>query len=203
MRDDVKLRLYVTAIVIVMAILYVGPLIVNSHFASVLQELLSSCSKEWPGLGFDFCWQDANQKAALPLWEYLLPYLPAVALLWLNWLIKPTLRLSDESYPRRTMNVLLWLGLLVAALGIWFSIMSVVELRDAELHKLSAREILTLPWTAAGWLIAPLLFHHLVAPVSLAASIRKGEIALLLLAAAPIVAGVLFLVREVIRNMGG
>ena len=45
--------------------------------------------------------------------------------------------------------------------------------------------------------------YNLVAPVSLAASIRKGKIALLLLAAAPIVAGVLFLVREVIRNMGG
>lgn len=203
MTDEVKIRLYVTAIVIVMAILYIGPPNWASQLESVRSELHTNCTKKWPDLGFNYCWDEAKQKAALPLWMYLLPYLPAGAILWFNWLIKPSLRLSVESYPKRTMNVLLWFGLLVAALGIWTPIWIVVSTSAAELDKVLARDIFTTPWVAAAWVSAPLLFHHLVAPVSLAASMKKGKIALLLLVAAPIVAGALLIVREVIRNTGG
>lgn len=203
MADEVKLRLYVTVIVIAMAILYVAPPVVNSHFLSVRQELVNSCFRESPGLGFEFCWQQARQKAALPFWEYLLPFLPAAALLWFNWLLKPTLRLSDNSYPRRTMIALLWLGLLFAALGIWHPIWYVASREVADLYKIGAQELLSLTWTTAAWLIAPLLFHHLVAPVSLAASMRKGKIALLLLVAAPVVACILYIVRAAIKDLAG
>lgn len=198
MTNDVRLRLYVTAIVIAMAILYVGPLIVTSQLESVRSELHTNCTKEWPDLGFSYCWEEARKKAALPLWMYLLPYLPAGTILWFNWLIKSSLRLSVESYPKRTMNVLLWFGLLVAAFGIGLPIWSVVSSSDIELYKVTAREIFTAPWVCAAWLSAPLLFHHLVVPVSLAASMKKAKIALLLLAAAPIVAGILVFVRTVI-----
>lgn len=194
MADDVKLRLYVTAIVIVMAILYVSPPIWVEYLGSARSELYTNCTKEFSHLGFSYCWE-ARQKADLPLWMYLLPFLPVGAVLWLNWLIKPNLKLSDESYPKRTMKVLLWFGLLVAAFGIGFPIWSVVSSSIDELNKVSALNILKPPWVAAQWLIAPLLFHYLVAPVSLAASMKKGKIALLLLAATPIVAGVLYIVR--------
>jgi len=201
MSDEVKIRLYVTAIVIVMAILYVAPLIVNSHFVSVRSELVTSCYTKSSGIGWDFCWDQANRKAELPFWEYLLPYIPAGAILWLNWLIKPNLRLSDASYPRRTLNVFLWIGLLVAAVSIWVPIQTVLTQSDADLHKIALRDFVTLPWTAAAWLIAPLLFHHLIAPVAVAEGMRKGKITLWLLAATPIAAFLLMLLREGIRAL--
>lgn len=199
MTNDVKLRLYVTAIVIAMAILYVGPLIVTSHLDSVQSEFLANCKKKGVGLeepgGFIYCLEESH-KVALPLWMYLLPYLPAGTILWFNWLIKPSLRLSVESYPKRTMNVLLWFGLFVAAWGIGFPILNVVNTSDADLYKIPAQSYFMAPWVFAAWLSAPLLFHHLIAPVSLAASMKKAKIALLLLAAAPIVAGILIIVRQ-------
>ena len=200
MRDDVKLRLYVTAIVIVMAILCVGPQIVNSHFASVRQELLSSCFMERPGLGFDFCWQDAEQKAALPLWEYLLPYLPAAALLWVNWLLKPSLKFSAESYPTRTIRGLVWLGLFAAAVGIYVSIENAVT---GELSKaISFLRTLYPLWLISGWLIAPLMFHHLLAPVASVPKMKNAKIGLILLAITPIVAVVVVFIREGLRALG-
>ena len=97
MTDNVKMRLYVTVIVIAMAILYVGPPNIINHSNSVRQEFINSCTTDF-GFGFDYCMGQADQEeaAAIPLWEYLLPYLPATALLWLNWLLKPKQRLSDN-----------------------------------------------------------------------------------------------------------
>ncbi len=203
MNDDVKMRLYVTAIVIVMVTLYVGPLLVHSQFEEVKNALLQSCLKESPGLGVSFCWDRASSNAGFPLWKYLLPYIPAGVILWLNWLIKPSLRLTEESYPKRTMSVLLWFGLLVAAaVGIWIPISEVISQEAADLYKIESRTFWRGPWVAAAWLIAPILFHHLIAPVSLAGRMRKGKLALWLLTATPIVAYVLYLIREAIRNAG-
>ncbi|WP_305328360.1 hypothetical protein [Methylotenera sp.] len=191
-----KLRLYITAIVIVMLILYIGPPAMNSHLMTLREELRLSCYLAGQRMDWDYCQQEATKKAALSLWQYLLPYLPATAILWFSWLLKPELRLSDDSYPKRTMNALLWLGLLVAAFGIWNAIWPIVSTSDAELYKVSARDFLAVTWVASAWLIAPLLFHHLVAPVSLSTSMRKGKIALLLLTVAPIVAGIIYIVRD-------
>src|SRR5438128_3272213 len=100
MRDDVKLRLYVTAVIIVMLILYTGPLTVLSHEDSIRDEVYKQCSNKEPSPSFDYCWELRNQ-AVFPIWEYSLPYLPAVVLLWINWLLKPSLKQSLESYPTR------------------------------------------------------------------------------------------------------
>jgi len=199
MTNEVKLRLYITAIVIVMAILYVSPSVINSNAASLRSEFSSSCFKATPEMGFDYCWQEATQKAALSTWDYLLPYLFAVIILWFSWLFKLELRLSDNSYPKRTMNALLWLGLLVAAIGIWIPISEVASTDVAKLHKISPRQLFAPSWFAATWLIAPLLFHRLVAPTSLATSMKKGKIALILLLATPIIALALLIVRLIIE----
>jgi hypothetical protein len=201
MDSNVKLRLYISVIAVVMAILYVGPGMVNIHLKSFQEEVVSNCIKEVPSRPFDFCWDKRNQ-VSLPLWEYSLPYLPAIALLWLNWLLKPSLKMSDESFPRRAIKILLWLGLLAAALGIWHPIWYVMSREASELYKVEALTVLLVSWSVAGLLIAPLLFHHLVAPASLAGSMRKGKIALLLLASSPIVAGIIFVLRMVLRDMG-
>lgn len=199
MTNEVKFRLYITTIVIVMAILYVSPLAINSHAASLRSEFYSSCYKATPGLGFDYCWQEATQKAALSTWDYLLPYLFAVIILWFSWLLKLELRLSDVSYPKRTMNALLWLGLLLAAICIWIPISEVASTDVAKLHTISPRELFEPSWFAATWLIPPLLFHRLVAPTSLATSMKKGKIALILLLATPIIALALLIVRLIIE----
>jgi len=196
--NDLKLRLYLTLIVIAMGFLYVTPFLVSSHWQGVRSELLANCLKDLPNVGFDFCWQQSTQKAALPFFEYLLPFVPSLLLLWLNWLLKPNLKLSNESYPRRVMTTLLWLGLLISAVGIYVPLSEVIARDATELHKIESRTFWGGPWLAAGWLISPLLFHHLLAPVSLVAQMRKGKIALWFVAATPVIAYTLYLFRAAI-----
>lgn len=196
MTNEVKLRLYVSAIVVVMATLYVGPLIVISHFNDVEQALLQNCYKEFPTLGNSFCWDESRRNAGLPFWEYLLPFFPAAGALWLKWLVKPDLRLSEEIYPKRTINALMWFGLLAAAVAVWITFSGVVRQNVADLYKIESQTFWRAPWMAAAWLAAPMLFHHLLAPISFAASMRKCKIGLWLLAATPVASYALYVVRR-------
>lgn len=199
MTNEVKQRLYVTAIVVAMASLYIAPLIVSSHFNEVKKALFEHCTKEFPAIGFEFCWVEARSKAELPFWEYLVPFFPAALALWLNWLLKPDLRLSEDAYPKRTIKFLLWLGLLVAALAVWLPLSQVATWNAADLYKIESQTFWRAPWIAAAWLAAPMLFHYLLAPVSLAASMRKGKIGLWLLAATPVASFALYALRESLK----
>ncbi len=203
MNGDMKLRLYLTAIVVTMGFLYASPFFVISHYEGIRSELLASCLKESSGYGFDFCWNKSQKDAELPFAEYLLPFLPAAALLWFNWFIKPDLTLTEEFYPRRTINGLLWLGLLVAAVAVWIPLYDVTSRNSAELHKISSITFWRAPWIASAWLIPPLLFQHLVGPTSLSARMRIGKIAIWILTATPIAALAIYVAREAIRNSGG
>jgi len=196
MTDEVKLRLYVTAIVIVMATLYVGPFAVTSHFNEVEQALLQDCLKELELASFNFCWDKSGSEAELPFWEYLLPYVPAGLALWFNWLVKPGMRLSDTAYPKRTINVLMWFGLLVGAWAVWLPFSEVVSRNVADLYKIQSLIFWRAPWIAAAWLMSPMLFHHLLAPIPFAASMRKGKIGLWLLAATPAASFALYVIRH-------
>lgn len=196
MTKEVKLRLYVTAIVVVMATLYITPILVASSIEDVRKALLQSCMKEFPSIGFDYCWDQSRRNAALPFWTYLLPYFPAGLALWLNWLIKPDLRLSEEAFPKRTINVLMWFGLLAAVVAIWIPFSEIASRVAADLYKIQSQIFWVSSWLAAAWLMAPILFTRLVGPVSLAPSMRKGEIGLWLLAGTPVVAFVLYAIRS-------
>ncbi len=198
MKDDMKLRLFTTAIVITMLVTYISPWVVANYTGSIQDEIFNNCMTKWDRYYFDLCWSEREQ-ARLPLWNYLFPYLPAAALLWFNWLVKPGLKFSVESYPTRTISALVWIGLLVAALGIYFPIQNALT---RELHKtITFLSTAQPPLIFAGCLIAPLLFHHLLAPVSMPKIVKTGKIALLLLALTPIIAFVVVLIREGIRAL--
>lgn len=199
MTNDVKLRLFVSVIVVVMATLYVGPLVVTSHFGTVEQTLLQDCRKVFTGSSFEFCWDQSRRDASLPFWEYLLPYFPAGITIWVNWLVKPDFRLSEQTYPKRTINVLMWFGLFVAAMTISLSFFEVVSKDIADLYKIRSRSFWVPSFVSAAWLMSPMLFHHLVAPISRATDIRKCNIGLWLVAATPVASFALYLIREAIK----
>lgn len=202
MNRDLRLRLYLTAIVLAMGFLYVAPFFVISHFEGIRSELFQSCFKEFPTIGFDFCWKKSHEDTELPFLAYLVPFLPAAALLWFNWFLKPDLTQTEESFPRRTIIGLLWLGLLVAAFAVWLPFYEVTSKNSTELHKIPSFMFWRSPWFATAWLIPPLLFQHLVGPESLAARMRKGYIAIWILAATPIAAFAIYVAREAIGNSG-
>ena len=201
MTNDLKTRLYVTAIVVVMVTLYVIPFIVIQQYEDVRNALFQSCLTKIER-AFDFCFSESRRNAELPLWNYLLPYIPTGAILWFNWLIKPDLRLNEESYPKRTMTSLLWIGLIVAAIGMWVPISVVLGREAADLYKIENITFWRGPWVGAAWVIPAMLFHHLVAPASFAGSMRKGKIALWLLVSTPLIAFALYFIRELIRDGG-
>ncbi len=177
-----------------------APFLVESHLTSVRDMVLSKCQADYPNISFELCWSDRRQ-ASLPFWWYLISYVPASALLWMNWTFKPNFQLTEQSYPKRTISVLMWLGIIVAACGAIFPIWNVASADISKINEIDTTAYWVLLRVFAAWLIAPLLFYHLVGPVSLASSMKKGKVALLFLAVAPIVALVLYILRVTILNM--
>lgn len=202
MSDPVKLRLYLTLIVLMMVGLYIGPFVVANHLNSVQSAIRQTCLENRSISGWwDICYAE-GQRAALPFWEYLIPYLPACILLWLNWLLNPNLRLSPEAYPGRSLTALLWLGTIFAGLCIFVTIWGVASLEYEKVHSVDATTLLAPMRVACAFLLAPLLFHHFVAPEPPAAKLRiyavshkLAKVSLLLLIASPIVAGILLVIR--------
>ena len=196
MPEDVKLRLYISIVVAVIVPLYIGPSLVLSHAESVRIELMFNCYKESPGL-WGSCWNQS--KAALPIWKFLLPYLPVTLLVWVNWLLKPNLRLSAQSFPKRTIKCLMWLGLVGALPAVGLSLWGVATQKIADIE---ARAVLAPPWLFDAVLVAPLLFNYLVGPVPSAINIRKEKIAVLALVVVPVVAFAIFAVRAFLTDSG-
>lgn len=196
MTRELKQRLFISAVVAVMGVLYVGPLVVGVKLTEVQKLLYLECVKDLVA-AHAYCWNDSERKASLPFATYLLPFVPAIVALWLNWLLKPDFRLSEEKYPRRTLNSLIWLGLICAALAIWVPFSNVISSSPTEVYKIANRAYWGGPYVAAGWLIAPLIFYHLFAPPNLIGQASKGRVALCIVALTPIVAFLLAAFRQV------
>jgi hypothetical protein len=195
MTRDLQQRILISAVVLVMGALYVGPLFVGNKLTEVQNQLYLECRKDLV-MAHEYCWHDSERKASLSFPTYLLPFLPAIVVLWMNWLLKTDFRLSEEKYPRRTLNGLIWLGLICAAIAIWVPFSNVISSSPTEVYKIADRAYWGGPYIATGWLVAPLIFHHLFAPTNLIGQASKGRIALYILALTPIVAFLLAAFRQ-------
>jgi hypothetical protein len=195
MTHELKQRLLITAVVVVMGILYFGPLAVIAKLSEVQNQIYLECRKGLH-MAHEVCWDDSERKASLPITTYFLPFAPAIVVLWLNWLLKADFRMSEEKYPRRTLNGLIWLGLICAAVAIWVPFSSVISSSPKEVYKIAGRAFWSGPYIAAGWLIAPLIFHHLFAPSNLIGQASKGRIVLCIVVLTPIAAYLLAALRQ-------
>lgn len=195
MTRELKQRLLISAIVVIMGGLYIGPLFVSNKLTEFQNHLYLECSKDLV-MTIEYCWRNSERKASLPFATYLLPFTPAIVVLWLNWLLKADFRMSEEKYPRRTLNGLIWLGLICAAIAIWVPFSNVISSSPTEVYKIPDRAYWGAPYMAAGWLIAPLIFIHLFAPPNLIGQAKKYRIALYIVALTPIAAFLLAAFRQ-------
>jgi len=185
MTNEVKLRIYVTTIVLALAFLYVGFINTINELSIVNEEIYDNCMNEYESNGLEY-WgicNDRRLEGMLPIWVYLAPYLPAGLLWWLSWLLKPNMRLPIDAYPKRTVIVLVWLGLIVAAYAILITYniaMNVIDKPVAAMHNTFNPTIYL-----SGWLIAPLLFQHLLAPAEAKRYIRTLKIGLVMMLIVP------------------
>ena len=162
-----KLRLYLSVIVLVLLVIYTGPIPVLTLDSAVQDNFYVSCMKNLGDQSrhSDYCYdRSKGNDGALPFYYYFLPYLPAAVLLWANWLFKPNLRLTAENFPKRTIKVLLWFGLFVATVGIVFQLLSVAS-THVTFDK--AHVILKQLFIFAAPLVAPMLFYFLVVDYNL------------------------------------
>jgi hypothetical protein len=198
MTAEIKQRLFITAIVVAMASLYVGTTGAVFSYFDTRGTLLAECraGDGFKSRDFEFCWDEINRKVGFPLWLFLAPFIPAAVALWLNWLFKIDMRLAENVFPRRTISLLLWLGLCGAAWAVYVDLEQV-----AAADKPVFNQTLSVPliW-AAGFLAAPMLFHYLLAPATFSAQLRNGKIALVILAATPVMLFVAYLVSSLLRD---
>ena len=180
----IKLFLYLTAIVIVMALLYVGFVYAIVDQTTLRQETFDNCMKVF-GINsfsyFDLC---LKQRAGItiPIWLYIAPYLPAGLLWWLSRSLNINLHLSVETYPKRTVIVLVWLGLIAAAYAIIITLWIAMNLVD-EPPRIAFMPTIIL----SGWLIAPLLFQHLLAPAEAVRHMSALKIGLVTMFVTPVI----------------
>jgi len=174
----VKLFLYLAATVIVMAFLYMGFVYAIVDQTTLRQETFDNCMKVF-GINsfsyFDLC---LKQRAGItiPIWVYLAPYIPAGLLWWLSRSLKINLHLSIDTYPKRTVIVLVWLGLIAAAYAVILTLWIAINLVEKPPRIIFMPTIIL-----SGWLIAPLLFQHLLAPAEAVRHISALKIGLVMM----------------------
>lgn len=197
MKEQVKLRLLITFAVIVMGVLYVAPFVLNANVNEQRQQTLDACIKKSGPSFFDSCWRESRQVTP-GIGHYAFPVLPAAAIMWFIWLLGFDAKLSEGAYPRRTVQALLWIGMLAAVGGIAHHLWYVASL---DLSALQLWEAISPLWIAACWLISPLVFQHLLGPAGTSVSVRKGKIMLLIAAITPVLGLIVFLVRVGLQDL--
>ncbi len=195
MRTDVKQRLFVTATVVAMIFLYTAALFITSEIESQRSIALTKCLDAKFSL-FELCWHSTrNNVNASPL-QYLTPFLPAIVLLWLIWLLKIKYRLDSSSFPRKTMKWLRGVGYTAGVLSCLISFYLVFEKPTERLYLLQISDVFAAPWVAAGWISAPLLFKYLHGSDDQAQFFQNLRRLLYIVLAAPFLALLLAFIRQ-------
>ncbi len=199
MQKDKKARLLLTVVIATMVVLYIGPLMVAERLSEVEQVRLSECIKTLGGYSsttFDLCWKNSKSSASLPFFVYAAPFIPALLLLWYHWFAKLDLRMPGESFPKKTMTVLLGLGFLVGALGVYAPINTVVQYWSKDFDAIEGKTFFIGPLIALGFISPVFLFYRLLGPIDLVAShLRLAKVALWLVVLLPLVSGLVFMIR--------
>lgn len=178
----VKLLLYSMTTIFVVAFLYI-----NFVYAIVdqttQQESFNNCTNDFGTNRYSLlnsCWNQ-HSEILLPIWLYLIPYLPA-ALLWgLRRSLNINLHLSVNAYPKRIVTGLVWLGLIAAAYGIILTFWIAIYLIEVPLFMIFLPTIVL-----SGWVIAPLLLQNLLAPVEAMRQMTALKIGLVLMFITPV-----------------
>jgi hypothetical protein len=188
---EIKRRLFITAVVVAMLALYIGPFIVLSRWSDILNTILLDCKED-----FSFCWRKANKDASLPFLVYLSPFLPAIGVIWIFWLFSLEIRIGEERVPRKTIMTLIFLGMIVAIAAIIFTLNEIISQPVDKLYEISTRTFWIGPYVAFGWLAAPILFQRMLAPLMITATTRAGVFLMCALALTPAMAFAVQVFRE-------
>jgi len=199
MTNESKVRLYISLLTIAMLLSYFGPFYIfilqDSHqligfnvCVAQLPPMLPSSRSEF----LSYC-STVRWEPVFSFWTYISPYIPVGLLFWFDWVAKPQLRLSESSYPRRTILVLSSLGMVLVGIAFSWTSWSILSVEFDHLLKVPVLRYWTLAWLAFGWLLAPFAFHRLLAPPEFLGGQRK-EMGMLLLGVLTPIAGFLILI---------
>lgn len=197
MRTDVKQRLFVTASVLAMIFLYSAALLITAEVESERRIALTKClGEKFNSMNFDLCWYNTRRDVSPSLLQYLSPFLPALVIVWLNWLFKFDCRLTTASYPTKTMQWLRGIGYMVGALACFLSFYTVLEKQSDHLHLLQVSDIFVAPWIASGWVSATLLFMYIHGSEEQAPAFKLTKRTLYFVLASPFMALLLLVLRQ-------
>ena len=189
MSDEVKTRLYVTTVVMVMAVLYVGPEYSLDTYGRAQHSIFDVCLKSATEHFMIAKCQRDFLAVDPPLGGMIISYLPAGLLFWISWLLGMSYRLTREHYPAKTMIVLRW----IAYLAILFSAGLTLEIATAHGEHPNLLNILQPVMIFSGWVIAPMLFQKLLAPRDLSSPPLALRLALGAMFGMPVIGAILFL----------
>lgn len=192
MEPRVKQRLYTSAVTLVSALVFIGSILVGAYYSGVYEKLYDECFSATKSL--DYCSGAIKKENVTPVWTLLLPYVPAGLLLWFRWLVGGVQPLETQSYPRKTISFLLWLGMVSAVAASVFSLwhFATMDLNAGGSH-------FHLPWSVAAFLAGPLLFDYALAPIGTVTPTLMARKVFYVLVATPAVTIVIEIARSMVR----
>jgi len=192
MREELKVRLYVTAVVLVMAMLYVGVVFSHAAISKSADATFASCLKgSTDSMMITKCERD-HLAHDPQLGSLAVPYLPAALLFWVSWLFGLRYRLTQEHYPARTIAALRW----VAYLAVAFSALVTFDIATSGNKPGNVLHVFGPTMLFAGWVIAPMLFQMLLAPKDLSSPPLALRIALGAMISMPFVGIIVFIIAR-------
>lgn len=190
-----KERLYITIVAIALLWQLCMGVINLSHVQDIRALALSDCLKDNFQL-FELCYKKTNDEISPTLLNYLSPFIPASALIWISWVLKFKYQFETQDSPSKIRLGFVVLLFVVGSLGIFFPFYIVVEKEVERLYAVSLYNLFLMPWLAISWISIPLFFKKLLDTENKISEFKHLKKLIYFVAASPFLAAVFLLLRQ-------
>ena len=195
MNNQVRQRLFMTLVALSLLWLLCMGVINLLHVHDLRSLALADCIKDNFAL-FDICYRKTNQEIQPSLLNYISPFLPVIILLWVCWVFKVRFQIDASADKKRIRKFIVGLVYSIGVLGFSFPFFIVLEKEVERLHEVLFHYLFLVPWLAISWISAPIFFQRLLDyEVRITEFVSLHKVAYLV-AASPILAFVLLLIRH-------
>ena len=116
MNNQIKKRLYITTVLISLIWLLCTCVINLMQVNEIRSLALTECYKDDLKL-YDYCYNKTNKEIQLTIFNYISPFLPAVILLWIDWVFKFNFQIDIQVVSYRFRKITNYFVYFVAFLG--------------------------------------------------------------------------------------
>ena len=199
MNNQIKKRLYITTVSISLIWLLCTCVINLMQVNEIRSLALTECYKDDLKL-YDYCYNKTNKEIQLTIFNYISPFLPAVILLWIDWVFKFNFQIDIQVVSYRFRKITNYFVYFVAFLGFICPFYIVYEKEVDRLYTINFSDLFLLPWLALCWISIPIFFQKLLDSEKNIVEFSNLYRVLYVVASSPILSFISILLRLALNN---